>query len=104
MADDIRYMTRSSFNGILPVERITSTYQAIESAIKDYLTINSRLFSSFTTMMLLRFPIIFWRILNSLLITLSLYFSLKLIKPKGFNTIKDLIINTIIVFAFFALH
>ena len=103
MGDDVRYMLRSSFNQELPFEKVSSLYQAIESTVHDFMKWNSRFFYTFGIIDVLRYPLIVWRILNSLFITLSIYFGMRMIRNKEFIGINDLIINSLVLWSFFSL-
>ena len=104
MGDDIKYMLRSSFNLKLPYEKISSLSQVFESTYYDYMSWNSRFTSTFMLLEILRFPLIIWRIINSLFITLSIYFGMRMIRNKEFEGYKDLLINIVVLWSFFGLN
>lgn len=100
MADDIRYLYRSAFNGILPNEKIINFYQVLESSIYDYIYANSRLVYTISLIEVLRFDLIVFRIINSLLITSTFYIGLKIARNRSSENINDFILDSLILLGF----
>lgn len=83
MADDFRYSMRSSFNSILPQERITSIWQILQTTIYDYLYMGARYATVIITCFVLMFGASLYKFVGPIIVLQVILFHRVFLSDKS---------------------